>query len=238
MKRKILNTITARGFALVIMLGAAWQAQAQDAKASYPTMAPLEQYLIADRNAEIALARTAAPESISRSAAVLVLGRHGYETAVKGTSSFVCLVERSWTAGIDNPDFWNPNVRAPICLNPAAARSYLPLTIKKTELVLAGQSKAQMVDSIKAALEKKELPTLEPGAMCYMLSKQGNLSSRDGHWHPHLMFFVPQTNAQTWGANLPGSPILASEDTPGRLTVFLVPVAKWSDGTTDVPHEH
>ena len=238
MKRKILNTITARGFALVIMLGAAWQAQAQDAKASYPTMAPLEQYLIADRNAEIALARSAAPESISRSAEVLVLGRHGYETAVKGKNGFVCFVERSWTAGIDDPDFWNPNLRAPICLNPAAARSYLPLTIKKTELVLAGQSKAQMVDSIKAAFEKKELPTLEPGAMCYMLSKQGNLSSRDGHWHPHLMFFVPQTNAQTWGANLPGSPILASEDTPGRLTVFLVPVAKWSDGTTDVPHEH
>jgi len=238
MKRKILRTITVRSFALVIMLGPAWQAQAQDAKASYPTMAPLEQYLIADRNAEIALARTAAPESISRDAEVLVLGRHGYETAVKGKNSFVCMVERSWTAGIDDPDFWNPKLRAPICFNPPAARSYLPLTIKKTELVLAGQSKAQMFDNIKTAFDKKELPTQEPGAMCYMLSRQGYLSDRDGHWHPHLMFFVPQTDVQTWGANLPGSPILAAEDAPDRLTVFLIPVATWSDGTADSPDEH
>jgi len=237
MKRKILRTIAVRSFAVVVSLAAAWQAQAQDPKAPYPSMAPLEQYLM-ERNAEIALAQSAAPESISRDAEVMVLGRHGYETAIKGKNGFVCMVERSWTAGIDDPDFWNPKILAPICFNPPAARSYLPLTIRKTELVLAGQSKAQMADSIKAALDKKELPTLETGAMCYMMSKQGYLSSRDGRWHPHLMFFVPQANAQTWGANLPGSPILASEYPPDRLTIFLIPVPKWSDGTADSPDVH
>jgi hypothetical protein len=201
-------------------------------------MAPLEQYLIADRNAEIALAQSAGPESIAHDAEVLVLGRHGYETAVKGKNSFMCMVQRSWTAGIDDPDFWNPKLRAPICFNPAAARSYLPLTIKKTELVLAGQSKAQMFESIKAGLDRKELPTPESGAMCYMMSKEGYLSDHDGHWHPHLMFFVPQRDALTWGANLPGSPILASDEPPDRLTVFLIPVAKWSDGTADLTGEH
>jgi hypothetical protein len=40
-------------------------------------------------------------------------------------------------------------------LNPPAMRSYLPLTTKKTELVLAGRSKTQMFDSIKAAFDKK-----------------------------------------------------------------------------------
>jgi hypothetical protein len=237
MQRKILRMIALRSFALVVVLGAAWQAQAQDAKAPYPSMAPLDLYLM-ERNAEIALARSAAPESISRDAEVLFLGRHGYETAVKGKNGFVCIVERSWTAGIDDPDFWNPKLRAPICFNSPAARFNVPLNIKKTELVLAGQSKAQMFDNIKAAFDKKELPTLESGAMCYMMSKQGYLSDRDGHWHPHLMFFVPQTDAQTWGANLPGSPILASEDTPDRLTVFLIPVAKWSDGTAAPAGEH
>jgi hypothetical protein len=214
-------------------MGATWQAEAQNAKTPYPSMAPLEQYLIADRNDEVALARSAAPESISRDAEVLVLGRHGYETAVKGKNGFVCIVERSWTAGVDDPNFWNPKLRGPLCLNPAAARSYLPLTIKKTEFVLAGKSKAQMSESIKAGLDKKELPTLEPGAMCYMLSKQGDLGDGVGHWHPHLMFFVPQTEAQTWGANLPGSPMLATDDPQDRLTIFMVPVAKWSDGTVD-----
>ena len=92
MKRKILRRIALRSFALVIVVAAAWQAQAQDAKAPYPSMAPLDQYLIADRNAEIALARSAAPDSISGDAEVMVLGRHGYEPAVKGKNGFVCLV--------------------------------------------------------------------------------------------------------------------------------------------------
>ena len=230
MQRKILRTTVLGNFALVVVLGAAGPAQAQDAKTPYPNMAPLEQYLM-ERNAEIALARSAAPESISRDAEVRVLGRQGYETAVKGKNGFVCIVERSWTAGIDDPDFWNPKLRAAICFNPPAARTYLPLTIKKTELVLTGRSKPQMFEGIRIAFDKKELPTLESGAMCYMMSRQSYLSDRDGHWHPHLMFFVSETDAVTWGANLPGSPILASEDTPDRLTVFLVPVAKWSDGT-------
>jgi len=237
MKRKDPSTIALRGFALIVALGAAWQAQAQDAKAPYPSMAPLNQYLM-ERNVEVALARSAAPESISQDADVMVLGGHGYETAVKGKNGFVCMVERSWTAGIDDPDFWNPKLRAPICFNPPAARSYLPLTIKKTELVLAAQSKAQMFEDIKAAFDKKELPTLESGAMCYMMSKQGYLSDRDGHWRPHLMFFAPLTDPAAWGAGLPGSPVLGFKDTPNRLTVFLIPVAKWSDATAADKDEH
>src|SRR6202046_4571790 len=208
--RKTFRTIVLGSFVLVLGLGVGWQARAADAKAPYPSMAPLDQYLIADRDAEIALARSAAPESISRDAEVMVLGRHGYETAVKGKNGFVCVVERSWTAGIDDPDFWNPKLRGPICFNSPAARSYLPQTIRKTELVLAGDSRTQMFEGIKAAFDKKELPILETGTMCYMLSKQGYLSDHDGHWHPHLMFFVSQAEAVTWGANLPESPILES----------------------------
>lgn len=232
--RKIAGAIGLGAVALVIVTGAAWQAWAQGPPSPYPKMAPVDQYLM-ERSDEIALSRSAAPDSISRDAEVMVLGRQGYETAVKGRNGFVCMVERSWTAGIDDPDFWNPKLRAPICFNPPAARSYLPLTIKKSEWVLAGRSKAQMFEGIKAAFDKKELRPLEPGAMCYMMSKHGYLSDRDGHWHPHLMFFVPLMEAKAWGAGLPGSPILASEDTQDRLTVFLVPVGKWSDGTVAPP---
>jgi len=218
------------------MLPVALQAQPQDVKTLYPAIAPLDQYLM-EPSAEIALARSAAPESISQDAAVMVMGRHGYDTAAQGKNGFVCVVQRSWTAGIGDPDFWNPKVRAPICFNPAAVRSFLPQTIRKTELILAGRSKAQMADAIKAALDKKELPAMEVGAMCYMMSKQGYLSDRDGHWHPHLMFFLPQTDPATWGANKPGAPVFGDEDRLGRLTVFLIPVGKWSDGT-DAPHDH
>jgi hypothetical protein len=236
MQRKILGTIAASCFALVV--GTIWQMQAQDAKAPYPSMAPLDQYLIADRNAEITLARSAAPESISLDAEIMVLGRHGYETAVKGGNGFVCMVERSWAAGIDDPEFWNPKLRAPICFNPPAARFNVPLMKKKTELAFAGRSKARLAEELNTAFDKKELPALEPGAMCYMMSKQGYLSDRDGHWHPHLMFFEPLTEPAAWGANSTGSPVLAMNDTAGRHTVFLVPVAKWSDGTADRKDEH
>ncbi len=215
----------------LVVWAAAWQAQAQSATSRYPAMAPVDQYLMADRNAEIALARSAAPASISRDAEVLVLGRHGYETAVQGKNGFVCVVQRSWTAGIDDPDFWNPKLRSPICFNPPAVRTYLPLTLKKTEWVLAGRSKTQMFDRLKVAFDTKALPPLEPGAMCYMMSAQGYLNDRDGRWHPHLMFFVPPTGAGNWGADLPGSPMLSSKSPEDRVTVLLIPVGTWSDGT-------
>ena len=234
MSRRRVGAIAVKSIVLAFMLGAAWHAMAQDAKAPYPSMAPVDQYLMEDRSSEIALARSAAPESISRDAEVVVLGRHGYETAIQGKNGFVCIVERSWTSPIDDPGFWNPKGRAPICFNAAAARSYLPRTIKKTDLILAGSTKAQMVETIAAAIEKKELPAMEPGAMCYMLSKQGYLSDRDGHWHPHLMFFVSQADPAAWGAGLPGSPVFAFNDTWEHLTTFLVPVRVWSDGTPDL----
>ena len=226
------RALCAGASALVVAIGVASKAQAQAAQTPYPRMAPLEQYLM-ERDAEIALARSAAPGSISQAAEVLVLGRRGYETAVRGTNGFVCIVERSWTAGFDDPDFWNPKLRGPICFNPAAARSYLPLTIRKTGLVLAGRSKDQMFEGIAGALDRKELPALEPGAMCYMMSRQGYLNDRVGRWRPHLMFFVPLADSATWGAGVPGSPLLETNDVQDRLTVVLIPVAKWSDGTAD-----
>ncbi len=229
MKRKAL-TIAFTSFVLGVVLAAEWPAQGQNAKTAYPNMAPLDQYMT-ERKAEIALARTAAPASISGDAEVLVLGEHGYETAVKGKNGFVCMVERSWASPVDDADFWNPRLRSPNCFNAAAARSYLALTIMKTKVILATRSKAAMIKDIKAALDRKELPPPGPGAMCYMMSKEGYLNSHDGHWHPHLMFFFPPTDPATWGAGLPGAPLYGVRDDLGRMTVFLVPLGKWSDGT-------
>jgi hypothetical protein len=238
MNRKTLGTIAFTCFTLIAALGAACAAQAQGVKNPYPTMAPLDQYLIADRNAEIKLARSAAPESISGHAEVMVLGRHGYETAVKGDNGFVCIVERSWAVDTDDPQFWNPRMRAPICYDAGSARFNVTLMKKKTDLVLAGQSLARITEEINAAFDKKELPPLESGSMCYMLSKQGYLNDRDGHWHPHVMFFEPPTEPEAWGADLPGSPVVGVKDTFNRQTILMIPVAKWSDGTPATMPEH
>src|SRR5580700_2440956 len=237
MNRDVINTIVLRSIAPVILLSVAWQVRAQDAKEPYPSMAPLDQYLMADRSAEMAMARSAAPEAISRDADVLVLGRNGYETAVKGKNGFVCLVERGWMGPFDGDNaanFWNPKIRGPVCYNPPAARSILPLTYKRTEMILAGQSKAQIIEAIKAFI-KQELPPLEPGAMAYMLSK-GQYLTDDGdhHWMAHLMFYTPLMDGAVWGADLPHSPVMLNPQfggAPEPIDVFMVPTRRWSDGT-------
>jgi len=230
MRKNKVHAIGIKSFALLVVLGTAYQAWSHDATTPYPKMAPIDQYLMTDRGAEIALARSAAPESISGDAEVLVLGRHGFETAVKGKNGFVCIVERSWTSAAD-PDFWNPKVRTPICWNAAAARSLLLRNIKRTDLILAGRTKAQVDEAIVAAVDKKELPAMEPGAMCYMMSKQGYGGDSVEHWPPHLMFYFSQTDPAIWGAGLPGSPILAFSDTREHVTTFVIAVQLWSDGT-------
>ncbi len=231
MNRKMAGTIASGTFALLVVLGAWRPAQAQDPKAPYPSMASLDQYLM-DRNAEIAMARSAAPAAISRDAEVSVLGRHGYETAVPGKNGFVCIVDRGWMSPFDAPQFWNPKLRGPVCFNPPAARTILPLTIKRTELVLAGLSKTQIIDSLRV-FGKKALPALEPGGMSYMMSSQAYLGDSAGHWLPHLMFYVPLTDSMAWGADLPGSPVMLNpqfDGHPERVTVFMIAVLRWSDG--------
>ena len=199
----------------------------------YPTMAPLDQYLMSP-SAEVALARSAAPASVSANATVYVLTRDGYKIAAQGSDAFVCLVERGWDADPDNPNFWNPNVRGPDCFNAAAVRTYLPIILMRTDLVVAGKSKAQLAAAIASAFASKKLPSLESGAMSYMLSPRQYLTDdKNHHWHPHLMFFVAGTDPTSWGGNLVGSPVFAAPDPLDGLTIFMVPVRRWSDGTAD-----
>lgn len=216
---------------LVTVLGSWGQARAQNATTPYPSMAPLEQYLIADRNAEIALARSAAPPSISRDAKVMVLGSHGYETGAEGKNGFVCIVERGWMNTFDHPEYWSPKNRSPICFNPQAARSILLIAYMRTDLVLAGKSKDEVRERIKAAFAKKELPSPEPGAMCYMMSKDAYLTDRDGHNLAHLMFYTTGVDGVALGADLPSSPIMMFKEDPEPLGGFIVGTGMWSDGT-------
>jgi hypothetical protein len=242
MTRNQIRITLLSGFALVAALIASRPVAAQDAKQPYPNMAPIEQYLM-DRDAEIALARSAAPDAISHDASVIVLTRHGYETAVEGKNGWVCWVGRGWMGMFDHPEFWNPKVRAAECINPPAVRSVLPYAYKRTELLLAGHSKQEVIAAIKAAIDKKELPALEQGTVSYMMSKDSYLSDYGGHNAPHMMFYETAKDGAAWGANLTNSPVLAvnywyisAEAYPQLksfppLSVFLVGVTKWSDGT-------
>lgn len=212
-----------------------------------PGMAPIDAYLL-DRNAEISLARSAAPESISKDATVLVLTRTGYETAAKGTNGFVCYVARGFSGAPDWPERWDPKILAAACDNPPAAPTMTAILKMRTALTLAGKTDAEVMTRIKTALRTKEIPPLAAGAMCYMMSKNAYLSAQGEHNMAHVMFYVPSKDGTTWGANLPGSPVMGGNYwylLPGHdadiaalppISVFLVATSTFSDGTPVTPH--
>ncbi len=213
--------------ALVALSGVA---PADTAPEQYAQMAPLDEYLM-EADAEIALARSAAPPAISAKATVLVLKPKGYTTAVFGSNGFTCVVERSWMSPFNSPEFWNPKLRGPVCFNPEASISILAYTLRRTELALAGHPREKILAEVRAALEHNELPPPKAGAMSFMMSKDQYLSDSGVHWHSHLMFHVPKVPAASWGANVAGSPVILDDREVPEETLFLVPVAHWSDGT-------
>jgi len=227
--------------AITVIVGVHNGVRAQTVESKYAQMAPIDEYLETDAEAEIALARSAAPAAISRDATVLVLKRSGYEVAQKGKNGFVCLVERNWMGPLDDAAFWNPKVRGAICFNPPAARSVLPITFKRTEFALAGLTKAEISARLKEAVARKEFPVLEAGSMSYMMAKGSYLGDDVGHWHPHLMFYGNRSDGSEWGADVEHSPVLLNpqfQGAPEPLTTYIVIAPNWSDGSPAPLHNH
>ena len=107
----------------------------------------------------------------------------------------------------------------------------LPIYLERTQWVIAGVAKSDMFDRSKAELAAKRIVTPAPGAMSFMMSKQGYLGDQAGHWHPHLMFFLGHAAGADWGADLHGSPVFAARATEDPFTTFFIAVPVWSDGT-------
>lgn len=204
---------------------------------AYARMAPIGQYVTAHRQAEVDFARSAGPPALSNNATILTLTTRGYVVAAKGTNGFTCLVERSWSGPINNPEFWNPKIRGPVCYNAAASRSVLKYSLFRTNQALLGTSQTDILARAKAAVAAGKLPLPSPGAMAYMMSKRQYLSDALKAAGPHLMIFVSKANrangGASWGANAKGSPVLIdpTDDSPEPMTVFFIPVSHWSDGS-------
>lgn len=214
---------------LALVMGAPIAAQQN------PDLTP---YLIPDRAAEVALARSAAPASISDSATVLVLTRTGFVEAARGTNGFTCLVLRSFLGKIGDPDTWHPIIRAPNCFNPPASRTVVPALLKRTEWVMSGVTQAEIATRTDRAYAAHQFPLPEPGAMTYMLSHQQVLADEHPHWLPHLMFFYDRSlPAAAMGAGGETAPVIdgSGGDTHSPVMVLLIPVRQWSDGKPSLP---
>jgi hypothetical protein len=220
---------------LAVLLASCTTAYAQEPNA-YPTMAPISKYLIPSAADEIAMARSAAPPSISAHAEVLVLTKTGYVVAAKGSNGWVCFVGRMWSAGFDDPEFWNWHGRGPACLNPQAVRSVLPQEIALTNWAIAGDTREQIAMKAQAAYASHRFTDPAPDSFAFMLSKEGYLNDEvHGPWHPHVMLFVAYDQMATWAAGFAGSPIIAPPPNFRRYqpVTISIPVHRWSDGSID-----
>jgi hypothetical protein len=223
MTRLNLSTLTLAALTFIAAAGLAAQQS--------PDLAP---YLIADRAAEIALARTAAPKEISDSATVRVMTRQGLIEAEHGSNGFTCFVIRSFSKDLKDPGFWNPRIRAPHCLNAPAVKTVLPEMRKRVEWIMAGVSLTEIAARTWRGYATHEFPRPAPGAMAYMLSHEQHLGDTNPHWMPHLMFYFDgSTPASTWGAGDMSAPVIngSADDPHSPVLMLLVPVRQWSDGT-------
>jgi hypothetical protein len=195
--------------------------------ALYKEMGPVEAYLGKGEADEIAVARSAAPATISGAAEILSFDAKGYYRAVAGTNGWTCLVQRSWNDDYANPEFWNPKIRVPICFNPPATRTVLPVYLDRTQWVLAKRS----LPAIVAISTTHAVPDPEPGSLAMMMSKAGYVADAVGTPGPHLMVFLAGVPPAAWGANLDGVPIGAASGDKPSITIFFVGARAWSDGT-------
>lgn len=208
---------------------------ALSARAGAQQLPDLAPYLMTDRAAEIALARSAAPHAITDSATVLVLARTGFVEAAHGSNGFVCAVFRSFDGDVHDPNFWSPRISAPLCFNPPAARTVLPAMLARAKWILGGTSPADADARVRQAYAAHEFPAPEAGAMSYMLSpRQYLVDGPAPHLIPHLMFFYDRSlPPSALGAGDMSAPIInasAGDPTFPVLTVYI-PVPRWSDGT-------
>ncbi len=201
------------------------------------TMRPVSQYLMSP-DAEIALARSAAPASISNHATIMTLTPHGYTVAVKGGNGFTCLVERGWMH-LNIPASWNLKIQNPVCYNAAASRTVLLYVFKRTALTLSGATEAQIEQTMSSDVANKTLPPAAPDSIAYMMSKEQYISDDAKSWYPHLMFFMPQADGanvgESWGADRPRSPVVYDPHSGvfhEPWARFFIPVTHWSDGST------
>ena len=194
-----------------------------------PKYPPLSEYMM-PRDAEVALARSAAPPIISDRATVKVLTTSGYQVAREGDNGFVCMVMRGWAAPTYTPAqvrdlVYDANLRAPICFDPGASRTVMPYYELRSKLGMEGKTPDQIAEGVQAAYAKGKLPRRDGVTFAYMWSADQNLGPGIGHWHPHMMVFAPYYENSMLGGNEFGSARpQVSDDAGTPFTVAVIPV--------------
>ena len=155
----------------------------------------------------------------------------GYKVVAQGDNGFVCIVMRGWAAPTFTPApfrdlVYYAKLRAPICFNPAASRTVLPLQELRARLGMEGKTPDQIAEGIQAAYAKGELPKMETVAFAYMFSADQDLGPGAGAWHPHMMLYTPYYENSMLGGNQVGGALpFVGDDAGTPFAVTVIPVA-------------
>ena len=230
---KLLATVSL-GLAIAPSAALNW---AQELK--YP---PMSEYMM-QQDDEIALAKSAAPAEISDRATIEVLSSTGFRVVHTGDNGFVCMVMRGFTGA---PTFspaplrslvFDSKTRAPICFNPLAVKTVLPYYELRTKLGIAGKTPDEITQAVQSAYANGAIPKRAPVSFAYMWSADQVLGS-SGHWHPHMMVYVPNLDNAMLGGNPLAGPLPTVGDDAGTpFAVLVIPVDQ-SLFTKAQAHEH
>ncbi|MFN8650736.1 MAG: hypothetical protein U0133_02390 [Gemmatimonadales bacterium] len=170
---------------------------------------------------EIALARSAAPPSVSATARIWIFAAGRYTIGDSGTSTVECYVGRSW-----------PRALEPQCFDAEGARTILPLERRISELLHSGASRDSVERHVAAGLAAGTFQLPRRPAMTWMLSAAQELYDDDGSpagaWKPHIMIYYPYLTPDAVGTGSNddlAAGLVVSPGTPRSSFMIVVPDA-------------
>jgi hypothetical protein len=120
---------------------------------------------------------------------------------------------------------YDAHVRAPICFNPAAVRTVVPLQELRAKLAMERKTPEQIADGVTAAYARGEIPQMEGVAFAYMWSAHQHLGPGVGAYRPHVMVYTPYAvNAMLGGNDFGGSAPFVSDDAGTPFAVTVIPL--------------
>ena len=177
------------------------------------------------RDSEIALARSAAPASVSADATVLVFTDSGFVRAVSGSNGVTCIVNRSWPQSVE-----------PHCFDAEGTATILPMEIYRTLAYHRGKTEKEADKAIAAGLTNGTFRLPERPAMSYMMSARQRLVDDDGSivgkWRPHIMIYSPYLTNKDVGLSAKPDMSVGMVAEEGKPTASIMIVMRDFTGTS------
>jgi len=165
------------------------------------------------RDVQIRIAKLAAPKEVTDHADIYILGRRGYELALRGDNGFSCMIERE-----------KPDTMEPECYDADGSATTMKVRSYEEQQRASGVGEQAIEESMKAGYKSGEFKPPSKAGIVYMLSDYNYvLNPETGkiiHFPGHLMFYAPYATEKTVGSG-EGAPYLVHPGEPDALMIVV-----------------